>query len=114
MKKYLTVLTVAAFILCVIIITAFKNTDDETPAKYVIVTYSTAFRELVIFRGDGVMEKVKVPFNLMQDPAKLELVKVLEKLGAERYEIISVNTHNTQAFTDSALGIEYVYTLALK
>jgi hypothetical protein len=114
MKKYLTILTISLIIFCGILFSAFKNSDNDSQAKYVIVTYSTAFRELIIYRGDGVMEKVKVPFNLMQDPAKVELVKALEKLGAERYEIISVNTHNTQAFTDSALGIEYVYTLALK
>ncbi|NBP70909.1 MAG: hypothetical protein EBU52_19500, partial [Cytophagia bacterium] len=77
-------------------------------------TYSTAFRELTIYRGDGTMEEVKVPFNMTQDPAKIALVKALEKLGEAQYEIISVNTHNTQTFSDSALGVEYVYTLALK
>jgi hypothetical protein len=114
MRKHITILTISLLILCGIIFSAFKNADNDNQAKYVIITYSTAFRELIIYQGDGVMEKVKVPFTLMQDPAKLELVKVLEKLGEAQYEIISVNTHNTQSFSDSALGIEYVYTLALK
>jgi hypothetical protein len=114
MKKYLVILTVGTFILCGIIFSAFKNATDDAPAKYVIVTYSTAFRELIIYRSDGTAEEVKVSFNLRQDSAKVALAKTLEKLSEAQYEIISVNTHNTQAFSDSPLGIEYVYTLALK
>lgn len=114
MKKHLAIITISILVFCGIAFSAFKNVNNDNKAKYVIVTYSSAFREVTIYRGNGIKEETKVPFNLINDPAKLELAKTLEKLGHEQYEIISVNTHNTQSFADSPLGVEYVYTLELK
>jgi uncharacterized protein YxeA len=114
MKKHLAIITVSILVFCGIAFSAFKNVNNDSQAKYVIVIYNTAFREVNIYRGNGVKEKIKASFNLMNDPAKLELAKTLEKLGNEQYEIISVNTHNIQSFADSPLSVEYVYTLELK
>lgn len=114
MRKYLTIITICILVLCGVAFSSFRNVNNDDQAKYVIVIYNTAFREVNIYRGNGNKEEIKVAFNLIHDPAKLELAKTLEKLGNEQYEIISVNTHNIQSSTDSPLGVEYVYTLKLK